>query len=218
MRTLVVYLKSTRLTLGANSEGKQKQLWIVYRKPCYLYLHHRYKWDFTRPWHLGTSLLTQGRKLRAFPILLAFQMKVRLSHFPLSMKNALRIEWILHHSRHSQGKKPLHLLAMVMLSQWNTLITCEGTNVCLCHFDFPWRPSCLSIYLQEEKLTVSSQVLLLRIWKEINSPVMQVSVLICSCKIHPLSLDQFRNTKGFQVASQDPVLKSISLKKWKNSI
>lgn len=39
---------------------------------------------------------------------------------------------------------------------------------------------------------------------------MQVSVLICSGKIHPLSLDKFRNTKGFQVASQESVLQSIS--------
>lgn len=51
--------------------------------------------------------------------------------------DALRMEWILRHSRDSQGKKPFHLLAMVMLSQWNALITCEGTNVCLCLFDFP---------------------------------------------------------------------------------
>lgn len=30
--------------------------------------------------------------------------------------DALRLEWILHHSRHSQGKKPLPFLAMVKLS------------------------------------------------------------------------------------------------------
>lgn len=93
VRTLVVYSKSARLTLGASSEGRQKQLWIVYRKPCYLYLHHRYKRDFTRPWHLGISLLTQVRKLRAFPILLGFQMKVRFSHFPLSMENLMPWGW-----------------------------------------------------------------------------------------------------------------------------
>lgn len=39
---------------------------------------------------------------------------------------------------------------------------------------------------------------------------MQVSLLISSYKIQPFLLDQFRNTKDFQPASQESALQSVS--------
>lgn len=57
---------------------------------------------------------------------------------------------------------------------------------------------------------VLNQALLLRIWKEIRFPVMQVSLFISSYKIQTLLLDQFRNTKDFQPASQESALQSVS--------
>lgn len=164
---------------------------------------------FRSPWHLETSLLTQVRKPWAFP-LYYFQIKVWLSHFPLSMENLVPQGWNGFYVVLDSPREEVPLLAMVMLSQCSTLIQCEGYQHVLVPLWFSLK-AILAFHLpEEEKLMVLNQALLLRIWKEIHFHVMQVSLLISFYKIQPFLLDQFRNTKDFQPASQESALQSVS--------
>lgn len=74
--------------------NRQKQLWLVYRKSCDLHVHHRYKPDFYKPVTFRDFSFDTSKILWAFPVcLLAIQMKVWLSHFPLSMENLVPWGW-----------------------------------------------------------------------------------------------------------------------------
>lgn len=74
--------------------NRKKQLRLVYRKPCDLHVHHRYKTAFYKPLTLRDFTFDTSKKTVNVPVcLLAFQMTVWLSHFPLSTENLVPQGW-----------------------------------------------------------------------------------------------------------------------------